>query len=293
MDHIKANLFVVGAMKAGTTSFIEVLSRHEQVYVPPLKEPHYFIDQLPKSLYEPSRFFSLESYLSDKFPEPLHIAKIETEKQYNQLFSISKGQAYKVDGSTAYLSAQESAQMIYNYNPNAKIIILLRDPLRRAFSHYKMNLGKGREKRPFESVLLDEIELYNKGQLPWYSYIGMSFYNIAISRFTTLFDQVLVIKFEDFTSNTDVFMKKVENFLEIKPFSERTITRKNESKTLKFQKMFYFLKQLGLKDYFAKIFSSKFRQWLFGKMSKKGQTNLMLSSETLANLEVIFMKESR
>jgi len=293
MEQKKANLFVVGAMKAGTTSFLELLSKHEQVYAPPLKEPHYFIDSLPTNLYEPSRFFSLESYLAEDFPDPLHIAKIETAEQYQQIFSLSKDEDYLVDGSTAYLNAEESAQLIHAYNPNAKIIILVRDPLKRAFSHYKMNLGKGRDKESFETVILEEIELYNKQELPWHGYLGMSFYNQASLRFSKLFDQVLVIKFENFTANAADTMKKVERFLDIEPFSDMSVTHKNESKTLRFQKLFYFLKQLGLKDYFSKIFSSKFRQWLFVKVSKKGKMKLKLTQDTAAKLEVIFNKESR
>lgn len=162
MENRKANLFIVGAMKAGTTSFMELLSNHSQVYASPLKEPHYFIKSLPDNLYEPSLFFSLEGYFSENFPEPLHIAKVETAGQYQQLFSLAEEQKYRVEGSTTYLNAEESAGLIHAYNPDAKIIILLRDPLERAFSHYKMNLGKGREKRSFETVLLLEVDLYNQ-----------------------------------------------------------------------------------------------------------------------------------
>jgi len=293
MDSKKANLFVVGAMKAGTTSFMELLSMHDDIYTSPVKEPHFFIDHLPDNLYEPSRFFSLETYLAEKFPEPLHITKIQTEQQYQQLFSLSEDEKYRGEGSTAYLHAQESAQLIHTYNPNAKIIVLVRDPLKRTFSHYKMNLGKGRDKKPFEIILLEELELYKNGQLPWNSYLGMSFYNEAIHRYTKLFDQVLILNFEDFTANTGEILKKVARFLEIAPFGDLDVSHKNKSKTLRFQKLFYFLKQLGLKDYFSKIFGSKFRQWLFGKVSKSDTTKVKLSPETMAKLEVIFNKESR
>lgn len=143
MDVQKANLFVVGAMKAGTTSFTNLLSKHEQIYCPPVKEPHFFVEALPRSLYESSRFFNLNSYLENDFPKPLHITKIETLAQYRQLFTLAAAEAYRVDASTAYLHAEESAQRIHAYNPEAKIIILLRDPLQRAFSHYKMDLEKG------------------------------------------------------------------------------------------------------------------------------------------------------
>ena len=84
----KANLFIVGAMKAGTTSFIETLSTHPEIYVSPVKEPHYFVNELPAALYQDSRFFDLQRYLDHQFPEPLHITKIKTEAQYARLFSF-------------------------------------------------------------------------------------------------------------------------------------------------------------------------------------------------------------
>ena len=81
---MKCNLFIIGAMKAGTTTFVDLLNNHPEIYMSPVKEPHYFINSLPKQLYDPSRFFNLDNYLEKKFPEPLHITKVETEKQYLQ-----------------------------------------------------------------------------------------------------------------------------------------------------------------------------------------------------------------
>ena len=87
MQKTKTNLFVVGAMKAGTTSFIDLLSQHPEIYAPPVKEPHYFVDQLPLSLYDPGRFFNLNDYLEKEFPKPLHITKIETSGQYKKIYA--------------------------------------------------------------------------------------------------------------------------------------------------------------------------------------------------------------
>ena len=64
----KANLFIVGAMKAGTTSFNELLTNHPEIYFSPIKEPNYFINDQPKSIYEPSRFFNIDSYFKNQFP---------------------------------------------------------------------------------------------------------------------------------------------------------------------------------------------------------------------------------
>jgi Sulfotransferase family len=284
----KTNLFIVGAMKAGTTSFMEILSEHNDIYVSPIKEPHFFINGLPDNLYKPSRFFSLENYFKQEFPKPLHITKVETFQQYQHLFSLAGDQKFIAEGSTAYLHAKESAALIHNYNPNSKIIIMVRDPIKRAFSHYRMNLGLGIENRAFESVLVQEIDLYNQEQLPWNSYLGMSIYRGALRRYKALFDKVLILHFEDFITNRISVLKTVAQFLGTTPFTSVETAHINESKTLRFQKLFYLLKQLGLKDYFTKIFSSKFKQWIFRKLIKKNKQELILNPETTSKLEVIF-----
>ena len=289
----KVNLFIVGAMKAGTTSFVELLSQHEEIYVSPVKEPHYFVNSLPKNLYEPSRFFSLDSYLKNTFPEPLHITKVKTEAQYKKIFSVAKVESYLADASTAYLHAEEAAELIYNYNPNAKIIILLRDPIKRAFSHYKMNLGKGRESRTFEAAMQTDIELFSNNNLQWYSYLGMSFYDKAIERYKSRFEHVQLIHFEDLMNIPDDTFAALDSFLKISPFIVLENRTKNESKTLRFQKVFYMLKQLGLNDYFSKIFSSTFKQWLFKAATTNENQEMELSKETKTILEELFRKESQ
>lgn len=288
----KVNLFVVGAMKAGTTSFVDLLEQHSRVYISPIKEPHYFVDELPRCLYEPSRFFDLDEYFQNDFPKPLHIAKLNTEAQYKQLFSEQKGQQYLVDASTGYLHAPGASQRIYDYNPDAHIVILLRNPLKRSFSHYKMDLGKGRIKKSFDVLMNDQLTAYEDGSLPWYSHLGMSFYKEAVAQYTTLFSKVHVIQFEDLTSRQEDIMNQLSEFLGIDPFDEMVVGHMNKSRSLRFQKGFYFMKQIGLKDYFSKLFSPKFRKWLFEKFSRNEKAQIEISDATRTKLIEAFNKES-
>ncbi len=293
MEDKKINLFIVGAMKAGTTFFTEILSQHSQVYLSPVKEPHYFINYLPKNLYEPSRFFSVENYLSKDFPTPRHIAKVEKLDQYQKLFSLaSEEHHYLAEASTAYLHAPESATLIHQYNRNAKIVILLRDPLKRSFSHYNMDKGLGRIMEEFETVIKNEIVQYNNGSLPWNSYLGMSFYNEPIKKYKSLFENVLIINFEELTNNKEKTLETISGFLKIDEFSINAVERVNETKQLRFQKIFYFLKKMGLKDYFSKIFSQNFRQYLFSLVSKNVKPGINLTEQTKYDLNIIFNKES-
>ncbi|MCZ6595864.1 MAG: sulfotransferase [Bacteroidetes bacterium] len=293
MKENKVNLFVVGAMKAGTTSFAELLSKHTQIYCPPVKEPNYFINRLPKQLYEPGRVFNLDDYLKNEFPEPLHITKTESELQYRKIFSLASTEKYRVDTSTVYLHAKESAKLIHSYNPDAKIMVLLRDPMRRTFSHYKMDFGKGRVNDTFETLITKDIAAYQNQSLPWYSYLAMSLYNKSIDRFKEQFSEVLVINFENFINNEKDTMATISSFLEIDSFENMTMDHQNVARRPLFPKLFYLLKRLGLKDYFSKIFSSTFKQWLFRITSSKEKFEIDLSEATRENLKQIFSTESQ
>ena len=143
----QANLFLVGAMKAGTTLLMDLLSQHPEIYVSPIKEPNFFVEEVPEELYDPSRFFSLEKYFKKDFPNPLHIANVNTLQDYRKLFSISTHEKYRLEGSTMYLHAPNTPQRICQYNNDATIIIIKRDPLDRAYSHYNMLTGLSRELR--------------------------------------------------------------------------------------------------------------------------------------------------
>ena len=294
MKKHKANLFIVGTMKAGTTSFIDALSLHPQIYLPPIKEPHFFIDQLPGSFYEPSRFFNLEKYFENEFPNLLHITKIETQSQYDTLFSLAKkNQTYRCDGSTCYLQAPESAQLIYKYNPNAKIIIIQRDTIKRAFSHYSMDVALSRELRGFNTIISSEIEGYHKNKLPWHSYLGMGLYKNSVARYKRLFkENVLILNFETLINKPQETLKLVFDFLEIPPLENVPLKHKNEGKSLKFKKLFYILKKLGVKDYFSRIFGYHFKQKIFKLASRKRNTKIELTSKIKKELEVILKNEN-
>jgi hypothetical protein len=288
----KANLFIVGAMKAGTTTLTGLLANHPEVYAPPVKEPNYFVEELPKNLYEPSRFFSEEQYFKKEFPKSVHIAHLSEAAHYEKLFSLATTEKYFLDASTVYLHAPNAAANIQAYNSGAKIIIITREPLARAFSHYKMDKGLGRTTQRFENIIQDEIATYNKGALPWNSYLGMSFYKEAINQYQQLFKSVLILDFDIFIENKEHTLQDLASFLELDLVHKIEVMHKNKTRKLRFQKLFYLLKKLGLKDYFSKILPQSTRQKLFGMMSSESIEIMQLSSETREKLDKIFRHES-
>lgn len=294
MKNKKVNLFLVGAMKAGTTFYSELLEQHPKIYTPPIKEPHFFVDSLSSRFYEPSRFFSLKQYLKDDFPKPLHITKIDTIEQYQKIYSLaSKDKEYLLDSSTCYLHAPEAAKRIYDYNPDAKIIIIVRNPLKRTFSDYQMNLGLGKEKKAFKTIIEHEIELFENKKLPWHSYLAMSFYNDPINRYLNLFGgNVKIISFEELTKQPSEIVNNTFSFLGIEKIKIDLNLKRNETRHLRGQLFFYWLKQLGLKDYFSKIIGVKTRQVIFNIVTSSKKKEIELDTNLKMKLENIFSQKS-
>ncbi|MCB0456600.1 MAG: sulfotransferase [Flavobacteriaceae bacterium] len=293
MEAKKVNLFLVGAMKAGTTFFSELLEQHPQIYASPIKEPHFFVKDLSSRFYQPSKFFELERYLTEDFPKPLHITKIETLQQYQKAYSLATHEKFLLDASTCYLQAPEAAKLIFEYNPEAKIVIIVRDPLKRAISDYQMNFSLGRLNASFTEIMEKEIKLYEEGTLSWESYLAMSFYDESIKRYKALFGKnVKVISFEKLVKNPMEETQAVFSFLGLEQIGVNAQFKKNETRHLRGQLLFYRLKQLGLKDYFSKIVGQKTRQFIFKMVSSNKKKEIALSSNLNEKIKIIFSQKS-
>lgn len=289
----KANLFIVGAMKAGTTSFNTMLAKHPACYFSPIKEPNFFVKKLPKTIYTSSAYFNIENYFKKKFPQPLHIAHIKKEEHYDRLFSAAVAEhQYRAEGSTAYLHARESAALIYAYNPDAKIIIILRNGMKRAFSHYKMDVGLGRTTATFNQVMQKDLEDYKRECLSEWSYLGMSLYKKNVQRYKCLFgENVLVVSFEELVKNKNRILKRLFSFLEIEEIP-LDLDRTNESTNIRFKSALFILKQTGLKDLISWVLPVKLRHGAFHLLKKKNPLKMELPPALKNELEHIFEEDS-
>jgi hypothetical protein len=121
------NLFIVGTGRAGTTSLYNYLKQHPEVFMSPIKEPQYF---LRKDIYEFHDGIDIEKIISD-FGE------------YVSLFKGGEHKKIRGEASALYLYSKSATHEIYELIPDAKIIISLRNPIERALSYFRMNIGQG------------------------------------------------------------------------------------------------------------------------------------------------------
>lgn len=130
------NLFVVGAMRSGTTALHEALNEHPQIFMSGYKEPAFFAD--PAQLATDSRIVAEAGYAGD-------------EERYRALFAGAGDVQYLGESSTHYTKAPRItgvAERISTYSPDARIIYLVRNPVHRALSHYEFDLIRRTETRP-------------------------------------------------------------------------------------------------------------------------------------------------
>ena len=190
---MKVNTFIVGAPKTGTTSLYYYLNQHMNVCMSSIKEPNFFSSKEVNSLFYKSQI-------------------IDDIDEYHKLFSANKKQIIG-EASVSYLFFEDVPNRIHKYNPKAKIIILLRNPIDRAFSHYLMDFRLGFCSKNFENII-DEPETY-----PQYhqQYIELGNYFLQLKRYYEIFhkDQLLIVFYDDLKSDSPTVMKTIFSFLEI------------------------------------------------------------------------------
>lgn len=144
----RPNLFVVGAMKSGTTTIAAYLDRHPAITVSNPKEPSYFVE--PSVLATHWRSMWERRYWAD-------------ERAYLDLFHVNEATRYLCDASTLYAKLPDIdgvAEKIRDYAPHARIIYVMRDPVMRAISHYWHAFRAGEETRSMAAAIFGDDSAY-------------------------------------------------------------------------------------------------------------------------------------
>ena len=174
---------LIGAMKSGTTALSESLSAHPEVCFSTIKEPGFF-----------------------NTTANWH-AELD---RYHRLFDPAPGQLC-AEASTMYTRLQDwpqTAERLYAYNPELKLIYIMRHPVQRMISHYAHRKGHGHKTLPPEQALLR-----NPG------YINTSRYALQLRPYLELFgrEQVLPLIFEQYLHDPAATLTTVAEFLDIDP----------------------------------------------------------------------------
>lgn len=266
----KVNLFIVGAAKAGTSSIYKILSEHPDVFMSPVKEPNFFSKDVNvkflKESFRLSRNFSEVKRDTNGKIIRRHQLYIDNINNYNELFEESNSShLYLGEGSVSYLYSQLAAKEIFQYNPNAKIIICLRNPVSRAYSHFLMDKKVGRVSN--DSFLNIAIKEFNSPDKLWGEnplYIDLSLYYPQVKRYYDIFpsENILVLNFNSLENDFINFRLNLLNFLSLNDYSylnQDSNVRENKAMVPSdnfFGDLYIFL--INNKFIIKKVFSKKF-----------------------------------
>jgi len=180
------DFIICGAQKGGTTALLKYLKQHPQIYMP-RQEMHFF------------------SWYYDR-----------GERWYAKHFRYNLSLCIYGEKSPSYmyLDAGLVAKRMHETMPSVKLIFMLRDPVKRAYSEYWMLVLNGEEKLPFNEAVWREDR----------DYLKRGFYAQQIREYLKYFgkENIMILISEDFRKNRERRMKEVFDFLGVEHIDLRT-----------------------------------------------------------------------
>jgi hypothetical protein len=220
-NYVNPNFVIVGAPKCGTTALAKYLEDLSNIYFSPIKEPHYFSNDLPG------------------------LTAVDNLDAYLNLFHRRKSHQLTGEASVYYLYSQVAIRKLYEHNNNVKIIVMLREPSQMVYSFYRQKVFSGDENaNSIEEAWNLSFERENLKSIPkncrehkTLLYHKIADYNTQVVRLLQIIpkDQILFINFHDFVKNTQFCMTRVCSFLEIEYQHKENYKKVNFRKRVKSQ----------------------------------------------------------
>lgn len=192
----RIDFIVIGAQKAGTTALYDYLSEDSALSLSRVKEVHFFDDE------------SVDWVAPDY-------------SRYHAHFDWERP-AIRGEATPIYIYWPESLERIARYNPAVGLILLLRDPVERAWSHWKMEYARGVETNPFSWCVREgrsRVTKSPRGVHREFSYVERGFYGQQVERLFDLFprDQVFIAKAGDLRRKPNAVLAEINAFLGAPP----------------------------------------------------------------------------
>ena len=244
------DFFIVGGQRCGTTSLYAYLKQHPDVFLPKRKEPHY--------------------YSSQSTPLPywlLRLRAITNKQDYLQLFEDSKESMLVGEASATYLMDLGVPKLIFEDNPNAKIIISLRNPVDRTYMSYLAQNRSGYEnssfgesiRRDFSSITGEELQRQSILNSDYYEYVN-NYYHYFPK------EHIKIIIFEEFIKNPQQTMKELLHFLNLSTDINIKYEQHNEFKFPKNQISKSILNNKFIVNISFALIPAKIRHYIFRQL---------------------------
>jgi len=261
------NFFLAGAPKAGTTSLYHYLDQHPQVYMCPIKEPCFFASEFrPENCaQELMPTFErgqreLRKYLDGPMRERRFGGMVTEWEDYERLFQRVRGETAIGEASVGYLWSETAAHNIHAKIPNAKILLILRDPADRAFSQYLHQVAVRGLRLSFRQQIDACLQNRSRKFSLQYPMLEFGLYHGQVSRFLEFFPRqnICMHLYDDYRSDAAAVMANIFRFLGVDDtFAPDTSQRHLELSVPRLAGVSHALRNLGVLQAIKRITPAK------------------------------------
>jgi hypothetical protein len=212
------DFLIAGVPKAGTTALHAALVPHPDLYLSTVKEPKFFLSQ-----GSPPR----DGGPGDVQTYQEHVWR---RGDYEALFDPAPPGTLRGEATPFYLYDLPAHDRIRQLIPDARLILLLRDPVDRAHSNWTHLWNAGLEpEADFRTACHAEEERKAAGWAPFWHYVGLGRYGEQVQHLYRVFprDQVLLLRYRDLTEAPAATLDRVCDFLGVRTGVLRSIPREN------------------------------------------------------------------
>jgi hypothetical protein len=222
MNNLKANFFIIGAPKCGTTALSNYLKKNPKIFITTPKEPNFFSDDFPGLRY------------------------VHSLNDYESLYNLKRNKYSAVgEASPIYIMSQVAAKKIHAYNSDAKIIVMLRNPMDMLISyHFQLVHSLFEDQITIEEAWRLQGERSNGRCIPQHcrepkllQYREIINFGDHLERLYQIFprEQVLVIFHEEMKISTEQIYLKTLNYLGVPHDGQNQFPVHNIAKTARWK----------------------------------------------------------
>ena len=203
---------IAGVQKGGTTALADYLRQHPGLFIPPAKELHFF-DNETLNWQQPQRLRAL----------------------YHAHFQDAPPGCLWGEATPIYSYWWPAMARIWAYNPAMRLILCLRNPVERAYSHWAMETGRQWDRASFPEAMATEPERCRDAlpeQHRVFSYVSRGFYSEQLRRLWSFFPrpQTLILRQEQLLADPVATLKAVHAFLGLEPLEPSQLIRANRGR---------------------------------------------------------------
>ncbi|HSZ07374.1 MAG TPA: sulfotransferase [Steroidobacteraceae bacterium] len=285
------NFFIVGAPKAGTTSLYDYLAQHPQVFMCPLKEPNYFASEFRLENFTGEgrakmtrAMGTLAAYLQGDRRERRFGGLVANWDDYVSLFKEVSNELAIGEATPVYLWSPTAPHNIAMRIPNAKIIVILRNPVDRAYSQYLHMVTVGYTRKSFKQEIQESMAPRPINATPSWPLLEFGRYWEQIHRYCNAFprSQIHIALYEDLANAPGLLLEDLFSFLGVDSAFTPSLSRHHLQPIVpKLGATSYYLKKWRVWPYLRKLAPQPLGPRLH-KLLVRSRDSLMMESDDRA-----------